>query len=107
MLFLGLRFLVFPLCFFFNFAWWLLLHFLLLNNNINMKALTLIPKTYIDMSTRYIFNFFRRKSSISHQAKRRKEGKPEPEEREGMPQHQHCPLAKHRGDRNPKYHDQH
>jgi hypothetical protein len=29
----------------------------------------------------------------------------EPEEREGMPHHQHCPLEKRRGDRNPKYHE--
>jgi hypothetical protein len=30
--------------------------------------------------------------------------KPKPEEQEGMPQHHHCPLAKHHGDRNLKYH---
>jgi hypothetical protein len=39
--------------------------------------------------------------------KKKKKGKnkePYPEEQEGMPQHQHCPPAKHRGDRNPKYH---
>jgi hypothetical protein len=45
-----------------------------------------------------------RKSSMSYQAKRRKKKKPKPEEQEGMPQHGHCPPAKHRGDRNPKYH---
>jgi hypothetical protein len=27
-----------------------------------------------------------------------------PEEEEGMPRHQHCPPAKHHGDRTPKYH---
>jgi hypothetical protein len=32
--------------------------------------------------------------------------KPKSEEQEGMPQHQHCPLAKRRGDRNPKYHEE-
>jgi hypothetical protein len=27
--------------------------------------------------------------------------KPKPEEQEGMPQHQHCPPEKRRGDKNP------
>jgi hypothetical protein len=31
---------------------------------------------------------------------------PEPEKQEGMPQHRHCPLAKHREGRNPKYHEE-
>jgi hypothetical protein len=48
-----------------------------------------------------------RKSSISHQAKEKKRKKPKPEEQEGMSQHQHCPSAKRRGDRNPKYHEEH
>jgi hypothetical protein len=47
-----------------------------------------------------------RKSSEGHQAKRRKEEKPKPEEQEGMPQRQHCPTAKRRGDRNPEYHEE-
>jgi hypothetical protein len=48
-----------------------------------------------------------RKSSISHKAKKRyKRRKPEPEEQNGMPQHQHCPPSKHRGDRNPKCHEE-
>jgi hypothetical protein len=29
-----------------------------------------------------------------------------PGEEEGMPQYQHYPHAKHRGDRNPKYHEE-
>jgi hypothetical protein len=37
-------------------------------------------------------------------AKKRKKIKPE--EQEGTPQHQHCPPAKHRGDRTPKYHEE-
>jgi hypothetical protein len=47
-----------------------------------------------------------RKRSANHIAKRRKKNpqRPKPEEKDGMPQHQHCPLAKHRGDKNPKYH---
>jgi hypothetical protein len=32
--------------------------------------------------------------------------KPKPEEQESMPQRQHCPPAKRRGDRNPEYHEQ-
>jgi hypothetical protein len=31
---------------------------------------------------------------------------PESEAQEGMPHHQHCPLAKCREDRNPKYHEE-
>jgi hypothetical protein len=57
------------------------------------------------MST--IRKILRGKSSGGRQAKRRKEKKkPKPEEREGMPQRQHCPPAKRRGDRNPKYHEE-
>jgi hypothetical protein len=38
--------------------------------------------------------------------KKRKGGKkPKPEEQGGMPQHQHCPPAKRREDRNPKCHE--
>jgi hypothetical protein len=36
------------------------------------------------------------------QKKRRKEEKTKPEEQEGMPQHQHCPPEKRRGDKNPE-----
>jgi hypothetical protein len=35
-----------------------------------------------------------------------KREKPKPEEQEGMPQHQHCPLAKRREDRNSKHHEE-
>jgi hypothetical protein len=47
-------------------------------------------------------------SSGDHQAKRRKKErkKPKPEEKEGMPQHQHCPPAKRRGNKNPEYHEE-
>jgi hypothetical protein len=38
--------------------------------------------------------------------KEEKRKKHKPEEREGMPQHQHCPDAKRRGDRSPKYHEE-
>jgi hypothetical protein len=32
--------------------------------------------------------------------------RPEPEEQKGYLQHQHCPPAKHREDRNTKYHEE-
>jgi hypothetical protein len=32
--------------------------------------------------------------------------KPKPEEHEGMPQHHHCPPARHLEDRNPQYHEE-
>jgi hypothetical protein len=39
-------------------------------------------------------------------SKKKKIGeKPKPEEQQCMPQHQHCPHAKYRGDKNPKYHE--
>jgi hypothetical protein len=37
--------------------------------------------------------------------RRKKPHKPKPVEQEGMPQYQHCPYAKHREDKNPKYHE--
>jgi hypothetical protein len=54
----------------------------------------------------FLREIFTRKSSEDHQAKRRKRKKLKPEEQEGMPQHQHCPPAKRRGDRNPEYHEE-
>jgi hypothetical protein len=41
----------------------------------------------------------------TNQKKKRGE-KTQPEEQEGMPQHQHCPPAKRREDRNPKNHEE-
>jgi hypothetical protein len=38
--------------------------------------------------------------------RRKKRKRPKPEEQEGMPQHQHCPPARHREDKNPKYHEE-
>jgi hypothetical protein len=32
--------------------------------------------------------------------------KPKPEQHEGMPQHEHCPLARRSEDKNPKYHEE-
>jgi hypothetical protein len=39
--------------------------------------------------------------------KQEKRKKPKPEEQAGMPQRQHCPLEKCRGDRNRKCHEEH
>jgi hypothetical protein len=45
---------------------------------------------------------FKKKMHNKPPSKKKKRGKkPEPEEQEGMPQRQHCPPAKHRGDMNP------
>jgi hypothetical protein len=49
---------------------------------------------------------FLQESSGGHQTKEEKREKPKPEKQEGMPHHQHCPTAKRRGDRNPKYHEE-
>jgi hypothetical protein len=38
--------------------------------------------------------------------KEEKRKKPKPEEKEGMPQHHHCPPAKRHGDRNPECHEE-
>jgi hypothetical protein len=44
--------------------------------------------------------------TIEQQRKRREiSHRPKPEEQAGMPQHQHCPLAKRREEKNPKYHE--
>jgi hypothetical protein len=45
-----------------------------------------------------------KKRCVNHQERREISKKPKIEEHEGMPQHQHCPLAKHRK-KNPKYHE--
>jgi hypothetical protein len=38
--------------------------------------------------------------------RRKKPNRPNPEEREGMPQHHHCPPARHHDDKNPEYHEE-
>jgi hypothetical protein len=43
------------------------------------------------------------KAMESTKKKEEKGGKPKPEEQEGMPQPQHCPLAGHHEDKNPKF----
>jgi hypothetical protein len=50
-------------------------------------------------------SFLTRKTAKATKQKAEKRGKPKPEEQEGMPQHQHCPPAKHHGNRNPNYHE--
>jgi hypothetical protein len=57
-------------------------------------------------------NFATIRNSGDHKAKKKKEEKrppgkkPKHEEQDGMAQHQHCPLAKRRENRNPKYHEE-
>jgi hypothetical protein len=46
------------------------------------------------------------KSTKQKGARKEKPLMPKPEEPEGMPQHQHCPLAKRRGDRYPKNYEE-
>jgi hypothetical protein len=49
---------------------------------------------------------FKNVETTKQKGKRRKiPHMPKPEEQEGMPQHQNCPHAKHREDKNPKYHE--
>jgi hypothetical protein len=43
---------------------------------------------------------------VSTKQKEEKRKKTKPEEHEGKSQHEHCPLAKRRGDGNPKYHEE-
>jgi hypothetical protein len=52
------------------------------------------------------FFFLLKKHKKATKQKEEKREKPKSEEHEGMPQHQHFPPAKHRGDRNPKYHEE-
>jgi hypothetical protein len=51
-------------------------------------------------------NFLQEKVAETTKQKEEKRKKPKPEEHERMPEHEQCPLAKHRGDRNPKYHEE-
>jgi hypothetical protein len=47
-----------------------------------------------------------RKAVEATKQKEEKRKKPKPEEQEGMPQRQHCPHEKRRGDRNPECHEE-
>jgi hypothetical protein len=49
--------------------------------------------------------FLLEKAAETPKQKEEKRENPKPEEHDGMPQHQHRPHAKRRGDRNPKYHE--
>jgi hypothetical protein len=53
-----------------------------------------------------LYFFLQEKAGQAIKQKEEKRKKPNPEEQEGMPQHRHCPPAKHRGDRNPQYHEE-
>jgi hypothetical protein len=53
-----------------------------------------------------VFNFLQEKAAQATKQKAEKTKKPEPEEQKGMPQRQHCPPEKRRGDRNPECHEE-
>jgi hypothetical protein len=64
-----------------------------------------IIRKYLETNIEYCLT---RKSTGDRQVKRRnkeEKNKEKTKEHEGMPQHQHCPPAKRRGDRNPKYNE--
>jgi hypothetical protein len=50
--------------------------------------------------------FLQEKAAETTKQKEEKRKNLSPRNRKGMPQHQHCPLAKHRGARSPKYHEE-
>jgi hypothetical protein len=57
-------------------------------------------------SSKVITNFLQEKAVEATKQKEEKRKKPKPEEQEGMPQGQHCPPEKRRGDRNPECHEE-
>jgi hypothetical protein len=65
--------------------------------------------SHIEVFTTKSFSY--KKRNRNHLAKRKRRGggphTPKPEEKEGMPHHLHCPLAKHREDKDPKYNEEH
>jgi hypothetical protein len=71
------------------------------------------PTPFIQVLVCDIIYFFV-KNSLQEKAveatKQKKKGerrkKPKPEEQEGMPRHQRCPLEKRRGDKNPECHEE-
>jgi hypothetical protein len=52
------------------------------------------------------YNFLQEKAAETTKQKGERRKRPEPEEQEGMPEHQHCLPAKHREDRNPESHEE-
>jgi hypothetical protein len=51
-------------------------------------------------------NSYNKKAVEATKQKEEKREKPKPEEHKGMPQREHCPLEKRRGDRNPECHEE-
>jgi hypothetical protein len=60
------------------------------------------------MSHKFNINISYKKKQWRPPSKKKKERKkkPKPEEQESMPQHQHCPPEKRRGDKNPECHEE-
>jgi hypothetical protein len=54
----------------------------------------------------YRNNVLQEKAAAATKQKEEKRKKPKPEEKEGMPQRQHCHPEKRRGDRNPECHEE-
>jgi hypothetical protein len=52
----------------------------------------------------YPKNKYQEKTVEATKQKEEKREKLKPEKQEGIPERQHCPPAKRRGDRNPKHH---
>jgi hypothetical protein len=50
--------------------------------------------------------FLQEKAMETTKQKEEKREKPKPKEQEGMPQRQHCPPAKRRGNRSLKFHEE-
>jgi hypothetical protein len=63
-------------------------------------------RTFVEECISVKKNLLQEKAVEATKQKEEKRKKPKPEEQEGMPQRQHCPLAKRRGDRNQAYHEE-
>jgi hypothetical protein len=61
-----------------------------------------MPTTHLIVNKK----FLQEKAVEAIKQKEEKRKKSKPEEQEGMPQHQHCPREKRRGDRNPECHEE-
>jgi hypothetical protein len=71
---------------------------------------SLIAQAHKTISKRTVYKTqvsYKKKAALATtKQKEEKEKKPKPEEHEGKPKHNHCPHARHRGDMNPKYHEE-
>jgi hypothetical protein len=56
--------------------------------------------------TNKLINFLQEKAVEATKQKEERRKKSKPEKQEGMPQRQHCPPEKRRGDWSPEYHEE-